>query len=159
MSFQDQGNAKGTSVPPERIQTQTPPLMVVVDSGVFKTKATRPSWVEAGTSARFTIFAEHWKDGIINPTWTGQVLDGNGNIVSSAITINPVQADPGSSGSYYVDASFASTVSPGDYEIDWSASYTPQGTSENLPIRARARFRIIKTTAPTQFVFVKNGAF
>jgi len=151
---------------PRLANKQTPVLIYQIDTGVFKIWLSAPPWAEAGSTTRFTFTAIHVKDGLIGGSATpyasgptAAILDGSGNTVTTGITLGTVTADPTQSGNYYIDVTFASTVANGDYEIQWTATYTPILGPPALTLYARRAIRLQKTTAPSKFFFKDTSKF
>lgn len=148
---------------PNYLQKQTPPLTEWQDIGEFQVSIIIPPSPQIGTSFLVRGTFIHRIDGpcggSTNP-WTTPpsltVLDGNGNTVSSNVTIGTVTKDVGESGSYFSVVQLGASLPPGNYLIQWSGVYTPINNQEPnvaLPIQARKRFVAVSLRAPSQFYF------
>lgn len=162
MSFTDLGPNYGPSqAQPEQRQTQTPPLQWKETTGEFVIYLTQVPWIEAGTTARFYASFQHIKDGAIQPAGLVIIiLDGNGLAYSgsgnASITTGVITQDPNNTNQYFSSVQFGPSVPPGDYLVQWTGTYTPQGISTALSIQSRRPVKVKKTVAPSRFYFKRT---
>jgi hypothetical protein len=153
-----------SSYNPNYLQKQTPPLTDWQDIGEFQVSIIQPPSPQAGTSFLARATFVHRIDGPLggqNNPWTSgptlSILDGNGNTVSSNVTIGTVTKDQGDNGSYFSVVQLGASLPPGNYLVQWTGTYTPVNTQEPqvaLPIQARKRFVVLNLKSPSQFYFL-----
>ena len=149
-------------------QNQAQPQNWSESTGEFQITLNQPEWVEAGTTAKFYVYFVHNIDGACASMTTGptlKILDGNGTPLTSGVansviigTVTAGQAP----GIWFSDVQFTSSMQPGKYVAQWTASYTPVNTQEPqipLPIQIRRALTLKVTKQPSQWFFKRVSDF
>jgi hypothetical protein len=137
------------------------------DTGTFQMKCGHPPYVQRGTTIRFRFSVQHVKDGAIGTpsqpftqALAAAILDRYRQpALTGYFTLGTVSADPNNSNAFYVDVAISASVELEYFEIKWTATYTPVGSSTALPIQQVHGFRITQPAKPSKHYFYATNQF
>jgi hypothetical protein len=152
---------QGPMMGPSQTQQNTPIQDYPTDTGEFFIQLIHPPKVQVGATARFRAVFAHFKDGAISPTGLAvKWIDSDGSVVlASGITATAPAQDQGSTNTYFVSATFAANLPPGNYRIQWTGTYTPLGTSTALNVNTSKPFTVVALTPPSKYVFYDTSRY
>ena len=111
-------------------------------NGLFIIKLRCPKEIEAGGTARFSVFFEHQRDGPVNPSSLACKIYEGQQMATLKATLTAVQ-DIYGTGSYFADYNVSSSQGSGPLYVVWSGTYESSGTSSSFPVQATQVFRVV----------------
>ena len=137
------------------------------DTGVFAVQISHPPWIQRGSTIRFRLVVSHTTDGQIGtparPFTTplaATILDRYRQpVLAGYFTVGTVSSDPTNSNNFFVDVQVSPSCELEYFEIKWTATYTPVGSSTALPIQTSRGFKVYQPTKPGKHYFYSTKTF
>jgi hypothetical protein len=117
--------------------------------GLFRIMLKCPKDIEAGGTARFSVFFLHQRDGPVNPSaLVCKVYEGQ-QMATLKATLTTYQ-DIYGVGSFFGEYNVPSNQGSGSLYAVWTGSYQSNGTSSAQPVQATQVFRVINPTGKVE---------